>query len=194
MGHRENGFIWDVLDQAIAEVAGEEFQRLRGGLSDQDIAREVNDAFAGLKRLQEGESLDYHNRWVALFYLTWYQPRHINLVYSWLHRTKAVLPERLHVVDLGCGALVVQFALAFFAATSGQAGARIVMQGVEASRPMTKIGVQLWNGVATIIRESGVTYAKNLNQVMAAMFQSQLGFLCSVSEVARSIHPCSYRS
>ena len=98
-----DGPIWDVLDRAIKEVAEREYQRLSRGLSCGDVAGRVDKALDSLGKLQKREEPDYDCEWVALFYLTWYQPRQINLVYSYLDCRKVELPERLQVVDLGCG-------------------------------------------------------------------------------------------
>ena len=145
--------IGDVIDRAIAEVAQQEFQRLRRGLSEEEIVGHVHRALEELKKLGEGGTPAYDCEWVALFYLTWYQPRHINLVYSILDQTRVELPRRLHVVDLGCGAMAVQFAMAVFAATSDQTGTRVSLTGIDISRPMIAIGVELWNCFRKMIRE-----------------------------------------
>ena len=146
------GSIGEVIDLAIGEVAEEEFQRLARGLSEQEIVAHVRRALEELKKLGEGGMPAYDCEWVALFYLTWYQPRQINLVYSFLYRTRDDLPERLLVLDLGCGALAVQFALAIFAATRAEPGARAVVWGVDPSRPLVSIGVKLWARVERMAR------------------------------------------
>lgn len=170
MAEAEHGPIWDMLDRAIKEVAEEEFQRLSRGLREEEIASHVRRALDELKKLGEGGTPAYDCQWVALFYLTWYQPRHINLVYSCLDGCKTELPERLLVVDLGCGALAMQFALAIFAATHRNPGARIVVQGIDPSRPMVRIGVQLWTHVKRMIRDSGKPRPlERLDQVMTTM-------------------------
>lgn len=159
--------IGDVIDRAIAEVAEEEFQRLTRGLIEEDVAGHVRRALEELKKLGEGGTPAYDCEWVALFYLTWYQPRQINLVYSFLDQTRDDLPERLLVLDIGCGALATQFALAIFAATRAEPAARAVVWSVDPSRPLVKIGAKLWARVQGMVRrEAG--RAKPLARAMTA--------------------------
>ena len=42
----------------------------------------MDKALRSLKELQQGRKADYGNEWVAIFYLTWYQPRQIQLAYA----------------------------------------------------------------------------------------------------------------
>ena len=147
------GSIGDLIDCAIAEVAEQEFRRLTRALSEEEIVGHVHRALDELRKLGEGGTPAYDCEWVALFYLTWYQARHINLVYSLLDDRSVELPRRLHVVDLGCGAMAVQFALAIFAATSDQGGTRISLTSIDNSRPMIAIGVELWDCFRKMIRE-----------------------------------------
>lgn len=158
----------DVIDRAIAEVAKQEYQRLTKSLSEEEIVGHVRRALEELKKLGEGGMPAYDCEWVALFYLTWYQPRQINLVYSFLDQTRDDLPERLLVLDLGCGALAVQFALAIFAATRVEPGGRVVVWGVDPSRPLVRIGAELWARVHQMIR-GGSRKAKPLDRAMTAM-------------------------
>lgn len=168
VGAESVGSIGDVIDLAVAKVAKQEFQRLTRDLREEEIVGHVRRALEELKKLGEGGTPAYDCEWVALFYLTWYQPRQINLVYSFLDQTRDDLPERLLVLDLGCGALAMQFALAIFAAKHRKPGARIVVCGVDPSRPMVKIGEELWQQVRRMVRgEWGK--AKPLDRVMAAM-------------------------
>ena len=60
-----------VLDEAIATVAEEEFNRLcRATNNDFQVARDVTKAVRSLRNLQQGEEPEY-NEWDALFYVTW---------------------------------------------------------------------------------------------------------------------------
>lgn len=128
--------ICTVVDKAIAAVAERSFQQLAVGVSPEEAR--------GLFRSASGNVSDFEDEWVVLNYLTWYQPRHINLVYSFLAHMEARLPDRLQIVDLGCGAWAVQFALAIFAVASGQLSATVEVIGFDRSEPMTRAGKQLW--------------------------------------------------
>ena len=110
-----------VLDEAIAAVAEQEFNRLRRITNDDvQLAENVNAALDSLAKLQYGVKPEY-NEWDALFYLTWYQPRQINLALTILPglyedaRTDLGANFSLHIIDVGYGALAIQFAMAILA-------------------------------------------------------------------------------
>jgi len=150
-----DGCIWQLLDQAIRETACSEFNRLYEGLSrKRTVVSRVRGALQSLDLLQKGGVPDYNDPWTAVFYLTWYQPRQINLVYSHLKSTNARLPRILRVVDLGCGSLATMFALAIFAATCGQHGARISVQGLDPNLAMPALGLKLRQRLAKSIRDA----------------------------------------
>lgn len=138
--------IWKLLDQAIQETARSEFIRLDERLTPkEDVRRKVESALKSLDLLRSGDGVpDYDDPWTAVFYLTWFQPRQVNLIYSHLKRSNERLPQGLRVVDLGCGCSATMFALAVFAATSGQHEARISVHGLDPSRAMRQLGLQLW--------------------------------------------------
>lgn len=145
-----------MIDRAIAEVAEREYQRLIRGLSEEEVVDHVRRALTELEKLssRKGGTPAYDCEWVALFYVTWYQARHINLVYSFLDQGSVEFPSRcLRVVDLGCGAMAMQFALAVFAATSHQPGAWISVTGIDNSRPMIAIGGKLWKCLKKMVSE-----------------------------------------
>ena len=75
-----------------------------------------------------GEEPEY-NEWDALFYVTWYQPRQINLALAILQKLYEDARKwlgsdfPLHIIDVGCGAfLAVQFAMAILAAENQREG------------------------------------------------------------------------
>ena len=105
-------------------------------------------------------SPDYNNEWVALFYVTWYQPRQINVALAILQqlyeeplRELAGAGENypVEIIDVGCGALSVQFATAI-AATQHQHTA-VSVHGIDPSHPMKRIGETLWSEFCAIIVE-----------------------------------------
>ncbi len=159
-------FPWSLLDKAIAAVAAREYRRLSAGLTPSEVANRVDTSVEPLGK--------YHDEWAALFYLTWYQPRQINLIYSFL---RSVLrgsgaagrvadqrrdpqqgqlfdygfggsagghPPYLHVFDLGCGARAVQIALALFASEGCSPKTKVFVHGIDTSSPMKDIGLRLW--------------------------------------------------
>lgn len=157
-----------VLDLAIAEVAEKELRRLRRRLSDDDVSLKIGEAFEELDKLQSRIATpDYQNDWVSLFYLTWYQPRQINLIYSYLDQTMTRLPSRLNVFDFGCGAWAVQVALAIFAATHSQTKSKIAVHGIDPSPAMIGIGEQLWQELGKLVRQDRKLIT--LRQVMKTM-------------------------
>ena len=139
--------IKDALDKAIVVVAEEEFQRLSSGLPLHEIADRVDCALKELEKLQWGEIPKYKDEWVALCYLTWYQPSHINLAYSIIKASGVRLKDRLHIVDFGCGALAMQFAVALSVADAlddSQSFNRVRVDSIDTSKPMISIGKKLW--------------------------------------------------
>lgn len=151
-----------MLDQVITEVARAELERVRlsEGLRDEEVPPKIRGALAELDGLQQGKLPDYQNPWVALFYLTWYQPGHILLGRQLIELSNSK-GERLrngniHIVDFGCGALAMQFALAWATAEAIEDGvdmAPITIVSYDTSGPMVKLGISLWNQLKASVRE-----------------------------------------
>lgn len=133
------------LDEAIAKVADSEYRRLASGLSSHEVSARVHGALESLDGLKHGR-LPTYDEWDALFYLTWYQPRHIHLVYTLLHHGTRDFPALSQVIDIGCGAGATQVALAFSMAEqpSGLGAADVSIHGIDPSEPMRAIGEALW--------------------------------------------------
>ena len=147
--------IADVLDQAIVTVAEKEFNRLRKGLSDAQVTENVAKALEELEKLRTGGEPDYNNEWVALFYVTWYQPHQINTalkVLQQLYEEQQRTEHPLHIIDVGCGALAVQFATAISAAEYQHTN--VAVTGIDPSEPMRKIGAKLWSAFRSIVAKS----------------------------------------
>lgn len=157
----------DVLDEAIASVAEEEFNRLCNALNNDfdEVARRVRKALRALRRLQGGVEPEY-NEWEALFYLTWYQPRQINLALyilehhdleRWplkrheIDNRRSFMPYSFHVIDVGCGALAVQFAMPLVAAKYQIEGNDLFIRGIDPSEPMKRIGNSLWSKFRSLL-------------------------------------------
>lgn len=148
-----------VLDEAIASVAEEEFNRLCNALNNDfdEVARQVRKALRALRRLQGGVEPEY-NEWEALFYLTWYQPRQINLALYILEHRDVDFPNGFgleslpfHVIDVGCGALAVQFAMPLVAVANQIEGNELCIWGIDPSEPMKRIGNLLWSKFRSLL-------------------------------------------
>ena len=154
--NREN--VANALDKAIVTVAEQEFNRLCRGLNDRQVAEQVAKAQDELEKLRGRGSPDYNNEWITLFYITWYQPRQINVALAILQqlyedplRTEAEDNYPVEIIDVGCGALSVQFATAI-AATQHQHTV-VSVHGIDPSHPMKRIGETLWLEFCAIIDE-----------------------------------------
>lgn len=145
-----------VLDKAIAEVFRNEVEHLRQSLSDPDKAnKKVDCAINELDKLVGG-TMPLYDEWVAPFYLSWYQPRQINLTYSMITDFvdkesvgKEILTDtgRLYVFDFGCGALAMQFGVALAIADALQKNQKIhsaYVVSYDKSKAMTKVGKKVW--------------------------------------------------
>ena len=148
--------IADALDKTIATVAEQEFNRLCRGLNNFQVAEQVAKAQDELEKLQGQGSPDYNNEWVALFYITWYQPRQINValaivrqLYEETLREEAEADYPVEIIDVGCGALSVQFATAIAATEHQHTG--VSVHGIDPSHPMKRIGETLWLEFCAII-------------------------------------------
>ena len=146
-----------VIDEAIATVAEEEFNRLCEITNNVALVGEnIKAALESLAKLRDGLEPEY-NEWDALFYVTWYQPRQINLALSILQELyqdvrKWQGPDLpLHIIDVGCGALAVQFAMAILATECHREGDNVTVTGIDPSEAMRKIGESLWLEFWTIL-------------------------------------------
>ena len=167
------------LSDSIVKVAEDELARLSGGLDRGAVTEAVENALDELKGLQSGRIPDYEDEWVALFYMTWFQPAQINLAYSMINTMvngrapeKAAMTDKggLHVVDFGCGALAMQFAVAFAAADALQMGERVAsirICSMDASQAMVDIGSKVWERFK--IEVKGSTELAILNEACEAL-------------------------
>lgn len=135
---------------AIAGVAEDEYSRLSGGKTPDECLDCITQALKSLGGLQRGNAPEY-NEWDALFYLTWYQPRQINIALAVLRRFFSGQP--LHIIDVGCGALAVQFAVAVAVAEKQLVRSEITVQGIDPSEPMRRLGEKLWLKFWSIVYE-----------------------------------------
>lgn len=141
----------DALDTAVAEVAEDEYRRLSRGKSRKGIAKRVARVLRSFEQLQSGMPPKY-NKWDALLYLTWYQPRQINLALAAVARYPQA-PRPIHVIDVGCGALATTIAMAIWAASSEarRSDIDIEVHGIDPSDDMTRIGLRLLRRFSSIV-------------------------------------------
>ena len=167
MNYTDKQSIQTVIDESIAEVAKEEWLLLAGDVHDPRVracvAESIRNSLSSLDLLSKNRIPNYDN-WDALFYLTWYQPRQINLVYSLLHgirtsnssfETTPLLQdvfefgtETVRFIDLGCGCLATMFAVTLAAADSymqGQDIPKIEFYCIDSSPAMIQIGHKVWS-------------------------------------------------
>ena len=163
----------DALDRAIETVANKEFRRLHKNSTPIGTAKKIEYALKELRKLQSGKIPDYTDEWVALLYLTWYQPSQINLVYSVIKKmlSKGVsLDDKLHVVDFGCGARAMQFGVALAVADALEQGKSINtirFDLIDNSQPMISIGRKVWKQFKRDIRAT--PSLEPLNQACSAI-------------------------
>lgn len=147
MGESDSAaLVREVLDRAIAEVAEAKYRRLSEAMSLEHQIEAVDNALKSLTRLQKGIPPDYSSEWIALFYLSWYQPRQIHLAYAALRGLLAHSPLPRHVIDYGCGALAVQIASAILLAEEQELlDSGLAVHGVDSNMAMMDNGKELWD-------------------------------------------------
>ncbi len=135
----------EALDEAIATVTWREYMQLRERRPI-GFTKRLERAFESIERLQGRQQPDYDN-WDAPFYVSWYQPRQVHLVFAVLDQYRPP-PSRkaLQIVDLGCGAWAAPIAIAMLAARGHPALSRrkVSIHGIEPQDPMTQVGKELW--------------------------------------------------
>ena len=146
-----------ILDKAIVTVAEQEFDRLRSAASDDaQVAENAAEAVKSLALMQYGRQPAF-NEWDALFYITDYQPGQINFALQVLEGLIREPSEGLgrdvplHIIDVGCGAIAVQFAAAMLATSYQVDGAEIVVKGIDTRTSMKNIGAILWNQFRALV-------------------------------------------
>ena len=136
----------EALDEAIARVTTREYRQLKRQDATGSTAR-LECAFKSIEKLQKGEQPCY-DRWDALLYVSWYQPRQVHLAYAVLKQHPPPPSSKpLRIVDFGCGAWAVSIALAMFAAGGHPAlrDRKVSIHGIESKEPMWEMGQQLWH-------------------------------------------------
>ena len=81
------------------------------------------EAQLALARMGSDQPPNYDDEWLALLYLAWYGPSHINMAYTLFteaipqhDNTLDIGPSGVHLEDFACGSLAGQFGLVLAAA------------------------------------------------------------------------------
>ena len=175
-----------LLDEAIVTVAEQEFDRLRSAASDDaQVAENAAEAVKSLALMQYGRQPAF-NEWDALFYITDYQPGQINFALQILEGLIRESSEGLgrdvplHIIDVGCGALAVQFAAAILATAHKVDGADIVVRGIDSRPAMKNIGAILWNQFRALVHRcpklSELSHACDALTTRAEVYDSYASF------------------
>lgn len=147
----DRGLVTEALSEAIVGEAESRFAKLRAGLRRNAVKANVENALEQLRDLRTGAMPDYSDPWVALFYVLWYQPSQINLVYSSLRQFAAGEHDRWQVVDFGAGALAAQFGGALALAEHGQPAT--VVQSIEPNDAMFELGSAVWSRFGDVLED-----------------------------------------
>ena len=135
----------DCLDRAIARTAMDWYDRLKPDPG-RSSADHVKEALKELGKLSANSGeVPRYGSWEAPFYVTWYQPRQINLIYRSLHDYVDYFSQRnrrLHFIDYGCGALSLNFAVVALLLVRQDLDIRI--HAIDSSGPMLEIGRKIW--------------------------------------------------
>ena len=169
-----------ILDRSIATVAEREFGLLSKGMTKQEWSNKVRQSLNSLGGLQQSNPPNYNDPWIALFYLTWYQPGQIQLVHLLIEeqrkasgRGRLLKSDRqlLHVIDLGCGALALRFGLVLAVAAALELGEdidEIHIDSIDPNTAMAQTGVTIWNEFLSQVLSRGMD-DPDLKWVLAAI-------------------------
>ena len=163
--------VWSLLDSAIADVATREYDRLTKDKSPSDQAEFVDRALEQLHLLQHGRGQRprYDVDGVALFYLTWYQPRQIILAYSALRHAVGAQKLPSCVVDYGCGAFAGQIALAVLLTMTPDCPP-VALHGFDSSSAMRQTGGRAWATFRSLLATANIKGAdQSLRQALSSL-------------------------
>ena len=154
---RNNEAIVNMLDEWMSSLGKVTFDQLKS--TSGSPAQDTNRAFQNLAELIDGAMPDYNNKWVALFYNLWYQPKQINVAYRSINSVRIsrangngtlVSKGNMRFIDFGCGSLATQFGVALAIADALERGEKVSyvrIDSTDSSREMIDLGTALWNVV-----------------------------------------------
>ena len=168
------------LDSSLTSVADREFARLSHGMEPADILPRIHTALDSLgDPLKRGIPPNYKDPWLALCYLTWHQPGHIQLgrlLIEKLRRMRndewplSISGDCLQVFDFGCGSLAMQFSVAWAASDAVEAGKPpryVEVDSYDASPVIVDLGKLLWKEFTCVVSQD--ERLRNLSQVINLM-------------------------
>ena len=151
------------LDRAITNVGTIELKRLSQGLSDQEVAQNIEAALKTLKGINYG--IKTYNDWVSLWYLLWYQASQCNVAAGMFrnviwpgiqYRLKRNVSRKFCLIDIGCGALNGQLGLSYLIRGDRylfRDFRAITFVGIDISGSMLRLGQLLWNELTSKLAE-----------------------------------------
>lgn len=148
--------VCELLDKAVADIAGRIVDETIGQLSADEKKVRIREASDSLDELRKNGTPDYQNELVAAFYMIQYQLQHINLAYSMIMSASAgqqeenavVVNEELHVIDFGCGALVMRFGVLLAVSDFLEAGhhiSNVRIDSLDPAVPVVQLGMEIWD-------------------------------------------------
>ena len=146
----------DAFDRALYAVSERKFATLRAGMERMEWSNNVFNSLEALGGLQQSRPPKYDDPWNAFLYLNWYQPGQIQLAHLLIGAQKQMrsqkgwlspLSEDIHVIDFGCGALALQFAVAWSVAEAIEIGeplSSVIVDSIDPNPEMIRLGKGLW--------------------------------------------------
>ena len=149
---RNKDVVINLLDQVICKTGEIYFRELQEEMEFDKaaISNQIDSALEQLLGINYAVP-KYSNKWVALLYFLWYQPRQISLAYHsiyWLLKHKLTkLDKHLYIFDYACGSLAMQFGITLAVADILECGHNIedvIIEGVDKSKSMIDLGEKSW--------------------------------------------------
>ena len=172
-----------LLDHAMVKVAVKEFLTLSNYMEDPEWSRKVYMSLQSLSGLQQSIQPKYSDLWIALLYMTWYQPRQIQLAHLLIEgqkkeRGKDTLlgddKQNLHVIDFGCGTLAMQFAVVWAvteALERNEPITSVVIDSYDANPAMFRLGILLWKQFKKEIQDDNrVNHMKQVIKIVEGRY------------------------
>ncbi len=153
---RESQNIDLLFDFYIAFEASYLYQQIAE--TEPDPASKINQAFQAFSDLINGE-MPIYDKWIALFYALWYQPKQINVAYRAINAKlenvagtgrPLLQNDSLRVLDFGCGSLATQFGVALALADAidrGEDVSSVEIYAADTSAAMIELGGAIWNDI-----------------------------------------------
>ena len=142
------------LDRSMVRVLNSKLKDIVASNSPENIVANLVGALGDLDGLRKGRVPNYGDEWLALPYLAWYGPSHINMAYTLM--TKVIPqwdnvleqgPFGVHLEDYACGTFAGQFALVLAASRSIESfitDRKLSIYSDDSSDTMWQTGLDLW--------------------------------------------------